>query len=79
MIIHEGRRTVPWDFFILVAVLLTMFVTGVIWTARYSAQSAEATGDGRFTVPVMAVQLNLSQKENGTRPTGGTFTGLCWT
>lgn len=63
MIIHEGRRTVPWDFFILVAVLLTMFVTGVIWTARYSAQSAEATGDGRFTVPVMAVQLNLSQKE----------------
>ena len=63
MIIHEGRRTVPWDFFILVAVLLTMFVTGVVWTARYSAQSAEATGDGRFTVPVMAVQLNLSQKE----------------
>lgn len=56
-----------------------MFVTGVVWTARYSAQSAEATGDGRFTVPVMAVQLNLSQKENGTRPTGGTFTGLCWT
>ena len=63
MIIHEGRRTVPWDFFILVAVFLTMFVTGVIWTARYSAQSAEATGDGRFAVPVMAVQLNLSQKE----------------
>ena len=40
-----------------------MFVTGVVWTTRYSAQSAEATGDGRFTVPVMAVQLNLSQKE----------------
>lgn len=79
MIIHEGRRTVPWDFFILVAVLLAMFVTGVVWTARYSAQSAEATGDGRFTVPVMAVQLNLSQKENGTLPTGGAFTGLCWT
>mgnify|MGYP005959217373 FL=1 len=63
MIVHEGRRTVPWDFFILVAVLLTMFVVGVCWTARYSPQSAAVTGNGRLTVPVMAVQLNLSQKE----------------
>lgn len=63
MIVHEGRRTVPWDFFILVAVLLTMFVVGVCWTARYSPQSAAVTGNGRLTVPVMTVQLNLSQKE----------------
>ena len=63
MVVHEGRRTVPWDFFTLVAVLLIMFVTGVLWTARYSPQSAAATGNGKFTVPVMTVQLNLSQKE----------------
>jgi len=50
MIVHEGRRTVPWDFFILVAVLLTMFVVGVCWTARYSPQSAAVTGNGRLTV-----------------------------
>lgn len=49
--------------FTLVAVLLIMFVTGVLWTARYSPQSAAATGNGKFTVPVMTVQLNLSQKE----------------
>ena len=63
MVVREGRRTVPWDFFTLVAVLLIMFVTGVLWTARYSPQSAAATGNGKFTVPVMTVQLNLSQKE----------------
>ena len=40
-----------------------MFVVGVCWTARYSPQSAAVTGNGRLTVPVMAVQLNLSQKE----------------
>lgn len=63
MVVHEGRRTVPWDFFSLVSVLLIMFVVGVLWTARYSPQSAAATGNGRFTVPVMTVQLNLTQKE----------------
>lgn len=63
MVVHEGRRTVPWDFFSLVSVLLIMFVVGVLWTARYSPQSAAATGNGKFTVPVMTVQLNLSQKE----------------
>lgn len=63
MVVHEGRRTVPWDFFIMVAVLLGMFVTGVMWTARYSPQSAVSTGNGTLTIPVMTVQLNLSQKE----------------
>lgn len=63
MVVREGRRTVPWDFFLLVAVLLGMFVTGVQWTARYAPLSAVSTGGGTLTVPVMTVQLNLSQKE----------------
>lgn len=63
MVIREGRRTVPWDFLSLVALLLIMFVMGVFWTARYSPQSDAVTGQGKLTLPVMTVQLNLSQKE----------------
>ena len=63
MVMHEGRRSVPWDFFMLVAVLLGMFVIGVQWTARYAPLSDVSTGNGAFTIPVMTVQLNLSQKE----------------
>lgn len=63
MVVREGRRTVPWDFFIMVGVLLGMFVTGVMWTARYSPQSSVSTGNGALTIPVMTVQLNLTQLE----------------
>lgn len=63
MVVREGRRTVPWDFFILVAMLLGMFVAGVQWTARYAPSSPLVTGNGTLAIPVMTVQLNLSQKE----------------
>lgn len=48
MVMHEGRRSVPWDFFMLVAVLLGMFVIGVQWTARYAPLSDVSTGKGGF-------------------------------
>lgn len=63
MVLREGRRTVPWDFFTLVALLLLMFVMGVQWTARYAPGSDISTAHGTLSLPVMTVQLNLSQKE----------------
>lgn len=63
MVLKEGKRSVPWDFFMLVAVLLGMFVAGVQWTARYAPGSSVVTGGGALVLPVMTVQLNLSQKE----------------
>lgn len=51
MVVREGRRTVPWDFFTLVAVLLIMFVTGVLWTARYSRNPPQPRGTANSPFP----------------------------
>ncbi len=63
MVTSEGRRSVPWDFFGLVSVLLLMFVTGVMFAAQYAPGGAAATADGKALLPVMVVQPNLSQHE----------------
>lgn len=64
MLLNEGRRTVPWDFFCFVVVVLLMFVYGVHLSVKYSESSEVVSGrDGRQVLPILAVQLNLSIKE----------------
>ncbi len=71
MVTNEGRRSVPWDFFGLVSVLLMMFVVGVTWISAYAPQTDLVTGQGKKMLPVMCVQLNLSQLEKWDRSNRG--------
>ncbi|MEG2969898.1 MAG: apolipoprotein N-acyltransferase [Akkermansia sp.] len=53
MLLIEGRRTVPWDFFCMVFVLMSLFLGGVLLSSSYASNER--------TLPVLALQQNYTQ------------------
>lgn len=60
MMLREGRRATPWDFFITCALLMVAFVWGS-FSANYWLHPASANG-GPAYLPVVAIQKNYTQK-----------------
>ncbi len=61
MIVREGKRIVPWDFFALALLFYGAYLLGLLLSLPYGAEKSKRT------VPVMAMQLNLSQEEKWDR------------
>lgn len=59
MMMREGRRTVPWDFFALVTVLVMMFLWGLNQAQLYAPGSKLYTD----SLPVASLQQNISQSQ----------------
>lgn len=59
MMMREGRRTVPWDFFALVTVLVMMFLWGLNQAQLYAPGSKIYTD----SLPVASLQQNISQSQ----------------
>jgi apolipoprotein N-acyltransferase len=56
MVIREGRRSVPWDFFVMTFGLVVLFLWGNLEAVRYAPGN-----QSQVTLPVLAIQRNMSQ------------------
>ncbi len=65
-----GRACRPWDFYGMVVVLFGLFTLGMFLSKSYSPASMRRM-ESVFELPVMAVQLNQSQKERILEGSGG--------
>lgn len=57
MLLREGKRTVPWDFFAMALILMGLFLGGMLSSIRFAPDEARDR-----SVPVMAVQRDHSQQ-----------------
>lgn len=60
MMINEGRRVVPWDFFGMCIFLMLMFLWGTFSMNRHISPGGEK-------LPVLAIQRNMSQEDKWGR------------
>lgn len=56
MMLREGRRTSPWDFFVLCGILFVLFMWGTFSLNRFAPDASSGN-----VLPVLAVQKNYSQ------------------
>lgn len=57
MLLREGRRTVPWDFFAMCLLLMGLFLAGMLVSVRFAPDE-----NLDRSLPVLAIQRNHSQQ-----------------
>lgn len=62
MVMREGRRGMPWDFYALAAAVFALFLGGMLLSRHY-APEVQLRAPGTLKLPVLAVQANIPQAE----------------